>query len=648
MNIFKTYTGNAMLNNALMTIEALGELNSVADITPQLLLTLYKDKKLKDLNKRLKSYTMLFTKNGPLKNDRLFGDRIYDGLFDTILNNFENSGSKKCEISGLSFETEFDTLFIRVLQNLGISKKEIAKKDTTINRVWFPLLGGLGSDAQALPQAKFVVQIHPICVVILQFLPLSSFLYKGAVLLVDSTNFDFAREFLADQVMELQKRIQSISTTMAVENVKDYVKGNYLLRAIDILSRQNRYQNEYINLTLWSFSNLGTGASCEIDRVPNALIKKLLRIKSNITIRAELEKILSNTQGSQGFLDALEGNQDWYGLYPGVFGSGKKKVINNGVSPNFLEAYYKEIDSPQKVEYAKHLACLIEKYKSKSFEKYLEKTDAWNDTNYRTELYAVLVEACQKGEWELGHHFEILDEPNTMPMRNRFRNIHRITHFYYQWYQKNGFPTISALPTFSANGTSQAQKVCEWLIAWIQKDEKRSSYEKRLSVKQEYNTTNYSNLLCRASEHPLLEWEQIMLALYRPDLQLATFDTNELLHLFFCQLSQQQFEPTSLPVPDDWTLEASHLHWFEHVALFAKDYKHYFVSTKQKGKEKYSKDMNAISLEHQKFISWFEDTLQKYNEQENCSQNWDLEKLIYPAFANLSMFALKFHLLKTI
>ena len=35
--IFKNYTGNAMLNNALMTIEALGNLSNVSCITPSLL-----------------------------------------------------------------------------------------------------------------------------------------------------------------------------------------------------------------------------------------------------------------------------------------------------------------------------------------------------------------------------------------------------------------------------------------------------------------------------------------------------------------------------------------------------------------------------------------------------------------------------------
>ncbi len=80
MTIFKTYTGNAMLNNALMTIEALAKLKNVSEINPSMLKQVYSKVSLKETNKRLKSYTMLFTKNGPLHNDKTNGDKIYESL----------------------------------------------------------------------------------------------------------------------------------------------------------------------------------------------------------------------------------------------------------------------------------------------------------------------------------------------------------------------------------------------------------------------------------------------------------------------------------------------------------------------------------------------------------------------------------------
>ena len=46
-------------------------LHRVENITPEILLDLYEKIDLKSLNKRLKSYTMLFTKNGPFTMTKL-------------------------------------------------------------------------------------------------------------------------------------------------------------------------------------------------------------------------------------------------------------------------------------------------------------------------------------------------------------------------------------------------------------------------------------------------------------------------------------------------------------------------------------------------------------------------------------------------
>lgn len=339
-SIFKKYTGNAMLNNALMTIEALGKLNSVSDITPKLLLELYKSKELKKTNKRLKNYTMLFTKNGPLHNDKQNGDKVYDSLFTSLVSEFESDGKYICEISGLRFNKTFQEFYQQSLKSIDFTEKEINKKDTNIGRTWFPLIGGLGSDAQALPQAKFMVDIHPICIAILQFLPLSSLLYKGGVLLIDSSNFDLTRRMVNENVKTLSERIEAVSSTDKVENIKDFSKGNYLIRAIEILTEKEEMEESYSDLNLWSFSNSGTGASCEIDRVPNSLIKKLMFLKNNPKISLELKYILSNQELSRSFLEKIEDNKDWFLLYPNVFGSGKKKVEHKGFSVDFLEEYY--------------------------------------------------------------------------------------------------------------------------------------------------------------------------------------------------------------------------------------------------------------------------------------------------------------------
>lgn len=79
------------------------------------------------------------------------------------------------------------------LVSLGVPEKEARKKDLTLNRCWFPLLGGLGSDAQSLPMAIQTYHVHPICVVLLQFLPFCAYIYKKVFYLLIPQLWSFVR-----------------------------------------------------------------------------------------------------------------------------------------------------------------------------------------------------------------------------------------------------------------------------------------------------------------------------------------------------------------------------------------------------------------------------------------------------------------------
>lgn len=616
MVIFESYTGNAMLNNALMSIEALGDLGGVSEITPDVLLRLYEDKGLLKLNKRLKSYTMLFTKNGPLHNDKVNGDKIYDALIRTIISSFENEGECICEISGLHFHNTFSKVYESALRTAGFTEKDIQKKDTNIGRTWFPLIGGLGSDAQALPQAKFTVQIHPICVAILQFLPLSSLLYKGGILLIDSSNFALAKQYVADNQKEMVKRIQGTKSTEPVENVRDFSKGNYILKAVEILEEKEEFEEVYSDLNLWSFSNSGTGASCEIDRVPNSMIKKLVNLRrSSPTVGSELKYILNND--SSYFLNALEANEEWGGLYPNVFGSGKKKVNYKGVSIAFLEAYFKETGNVRQTEYAKYLAYLIDKYKTKSFERYLDNTDAWDNKrySYRIDLYAVLVEATKRGEWDLHHHIQIIDDADFLPIKNTFFNLHKLTHFYYQ---NKAYSDKCPQPDNEATNTDN---VCKLLIALIQRDERCKTIIEKLTNRQEYTSVSYVDIFLRSSEWSFVNLDVITSILYNSDFYQTKNGLDELLRIFFNQKEQGFYEVPPLYLSMDLRVRDQPVQkWFDDFEAFSKDYQDYFYSkyeNEETGAKPYRKFKNlikGISMETPKFLYWFREAIERVNE----------------------------------
>ncbi len=626
MKIFDSYTGNAMLNNALMTIEALANLNNVSEITPEILIRLYqepiKGNSLVSLNLRLKSYTMIFSLNNPLVNPAkkidLMGQRVYDGILQSIITNCKIEGDHICEISGLRFQKTFEDYYILEVEKLKEfvkSKKLDSKKvktelanldktDFSLNRCWFPLIGGLGSDAQALPQAKFALKVHPICIAIMQFLPLSSLLYKGGILLIDSSNIEFSRRYIKQNLEVVKQRIELVKETEPIENIKDFAKGNYLNKALELID-EKKIEDDYSDLNLWSFSNSGTGASCEIDRIPNSLIRKLLNLRSIPTIRFELKQIVENRDVSGGFISSLEDNQDWWGLYPA------KKY--DGVSVSFFESYYQIIGHKRNIIYAKYIAYLISKYKSKSFDKYLNKSDAYNEDTYKNDLYSVLAKATEDGFWSLEHQLRILDNQE-LPIKNSSYGLHKTIHFFYQ---KISF--IEAIPELDTLNTD-ASNLLKWIITLIKKDNNTTAIIKRLIDKQEYINVGYNELFLRSASNHSVSIINIFEALYNLDGSSNRFGLNELLHIFFLQPTSEMYDNNSDLQITYNKVTNSYLYWFEVFEKFSLDYQTYYFDkyeNKETGSKPYNKYLNQVTSipnENIGFLRWIDEAITNTNE----------------------------------
>jgi len=672
MTIFKTYTGNAMLNNALMTIEALGQLKKVSEINPSILKELYIKIDLKEINKRLKSYTMIFSLNNPLVNPQKkamnAGENTYHNLLNAIIDGYEQDGDKICEISGLRFNKTFEEFYQeeidrqkKILIKKITDKKQLNKElkkldniDTSLNRTWFPLIGGLGSDAQALPQAKFTVQIHPICIVILQFLPYSALLYKGGILLIDSSNFELTRDMVRDNVKTLTEKIHSVSSSEPIENIRDFSKGDYLLKVLDILKNKEEYEETYSDLNLWSFSNFGTGASCQIDRVPNALIRKLRRILKNPTISTELKGILLGKESSYSFLEALESNKDWYLLYPNVFGTRKKKVDYNGSSPEFLETYYLEIGKSGMLHTAKYIAGMIEKYKSVHLEKLLKKTDAWNEAEYKVELFKVLINATKNGDWSLEHQISILDNPDELPIKNNYYQYQKLIHYYTQKkIQSNELPKVDIAET-------KVFEACKWIISLIQKDEKVNSIISTLTNPNENQKVGFTRIILDAIPENNIELEEVIDIFYDEYFNFRKHGMIELLRIFFFQPNHEKFAFKNFKcyLSDNSICRK----WIIKIQEFANDYQSYFYAhnfnydTGSPSYKKFEKSINFLIKENDKFYSLLNEMVYNTNQYiQNCEQikedKWSIEELLTCPLGNknfsISVLAIKF-LLKQI
>jgi hypothetical protein len=578
---------------------------------------------------------MLFTKNGPLHNDAKNGKAIYDKLMRLIFNNFENEGESYCEISGLHFQKSFRELYIEVLKEVGCTQKEIDKKDTTINRCWFPLIGGLGSDAQALPQAKFEVNIHPICIAIMQFLPLSAFLYKGGILLIDSINFEFAKDFISSNTKEIKDRIETSPTNTHIENVNKYNKGHYLLKAIDILNEKEDF-DEYSDLNLWSFSNSGTGASCSVERVPNELIKRLMILKRNPLCTNELKSFL--LKSAEDFLNSLESNNDFSLLYP--------SKGYEGASVDFFDVYHQLIGNTNKIQMAKYISALFQKYitDDDKYEKLLSKTDAYNSDfdGYRTIVNTVLLRATKKGDWNIDYHLEILNNPDTIPLDGYISNIYKMIHFYYQnRCIDTEFPVV-----FSVKPTKDKIRN---IISLIDDDKKRDSIIKDIKDDRKYREVNLLNLFIRKAKDVEFSWICNMLFENNQEKKYGLLD---LLHIYYNQPQQNLQILKQMDAFYDTPQNILYKEFVtDYIDYYFDKYKNDETGTFPYGKfEKHV--LKNFPREYGKFLYWFEEAVSNVNDflvQNNKLKKWN-DNILYDKrgerIIGFSKFAIEFFLNK--
>jgi hypothetical protein len=597
MSIFQAYTGNAMLNNALITVEALAGLNNVGEITPAVLRTQFNKHKTWDLYSRMKSYTMLFTRNGPLFNDARLGKAIYRQLFETILADVETAGLHQCEISGLRFSTSFNQYYTQALQVLKIPENEINKRDRTINRCWFPLIGALGSDAQALPQAKFDIRIHPVCLAVIQFLPFSALLYRGGVLLFDAANFNFSKDFIAKSVERIQEAITITPQKDSIENIKDFDKGKYLLRAIELYSdKQIYYGDRYTDINLWSFTNSGTGASCDIDRIPSRVFRDLFHLFKKPDCQPDLRMIL-NGDYANNFVDSLKNGWDYGGLYP-IKGY-------EGVGIPFFEEYQTLIGCTDHLEYAKHIAYLLKKTAlSKGDEKLLVKTDAYKQPEYAALIQKTLVEAAKNGKWSLEHHLDIIDNPDDLPVRSHTYGIFKKAHFY--WQKQGWIPVRSIIPSGKFE-TSLAGRVCAFAIQLVQKDQEQSfkKHNEKLENPQEFDNFSLVPVAIRQCQYMTLS--QVSSFLFY-NYRLSHYGLNDLLRLYFSQSKQAQVPKTVLPPSDDTMFH-------RRLESFAELYANYYIEKYEGDWEKFRKHVLSPFPRYTKpFQRWLEIAFERMRE----------------------------------
>ena len=443
MTLF-SWTGNPFVDTGLMVILHLANKNEISELSYENVKRVLGDgRELASRNAKLKSFTMVFGRNGPLTNGYGYKSgtpseknyQIYINLVKGLLNaiQIKEQDGYICEICGINTNFNFATLYKQVLSNAG----EKIKEGKVLGREWFPLSGSLGSDAQALPSASRAMNICPTCLFSTHYLPVSLILLGGKVAVFQSTSQLFTMDLITAIVDDTIARVKAGDGVTIGKKEGTRVLTRRLLDYFEKLQKEKKRNNlpDYTNLLVWKFSNSGTGADCELEEIPNNALMFLWEAV-NYGLRIEIDKLLANEPKDPRFqlLTAIREGKDYKGLYP------YKK--NPGANTELFILYQLKICNVAKK------ALIIAQKIASEFINFLDnkakkniKSEIFKDNTNRSKVRRLMADMAETGELCFDDYAQLFSEISRHPIKVDWKGWDLIRFFLYhpddkEWEQK--------------------------------------------------------------------------------------------------------------------------------------------------------------------------------------------------------------------
>lgn len=398
-------TGNPFVDMGLGIITVLAEKDRIEDLTIEDLKVVFGKHDLATINKELKSFTMIFGTNGPLYqySYRKHNKEIYRDLLALLLEEIcITKGKNVCEICGEVHSFSIDNIWRQVIEKYGYKVKE----RKIIGRDFFPLIGSIGNDAQALPSASRVFNICPKCLFAVNYIPLGTMLINGRLICIESTSEIIMIELIREIVSENLARISAGNRDTYGKKEGKTELYRRLLSMFTRIQKIKRYENlsETTALYLWLFSNSGQNPDCDILEIPNKSLKFIWEVsRKSQDFRNEFLQLIS--QDKKGILfDCINNGMDYFGLYP----KGKYK----GVDYRLYEYYqiYVVGRSPRSLNFAKKVACRIQKDVDKKALRKIQKSDAFKDNKNLSIVKKVIVSLIIEGQADFEEYLDLFGE----------------------------------------------------------------------------------------------------------------------------------------------------------------------------------------------------------------------------------------------
>jgi CRISPR-associated protein Cst1 len=383
---------------------------------------------LSDWNSRLKSFTMVFGNNGPLYQPR--GEKfeetrkrkyslILSGLLDQMENINHNSGM--CECCGEFHAVDINAAYEQV--------DDDKVSDHVIGRDLFPLIGSLGSDAQALPSSSRMFNICPRCLFAVSYIPIGTRLLSGKLMVFEGAHQPFVQD-LIKSIIDDNRRLLSVGGN-SIETIGKKRPSSETVKWLCTVFRdlQNAQKIKALpknsELHIWLFSNSGTNPSCEIISIPDESVRFLWEaarygLENEIASLATADKSIKNSDNH--LLNSIRNKIDYMGLYP------IKKY--DGASVNMFAFYqtrllgipYKTLITSQK------LAEGLLPDNTKEQKEWI-KSDVFNDAKKRNILKGRFIEMVEDGRLSIDDYFQIFPVKSLYPLQASFKGFDMIRYF---------------------------------------------------------------------------------------------------------------------------------------------------------------------------------------------------------------------------
>lgn len=442
-------TGNPFVDTGLAVLASLAGLEDVRELTVEAVKQVHGDgSTIAGWNSRLKSFTMIFTKNSLLSNPAIkdAGKRalIYRAVLSGLAAKIgDEEISCRCEACGNRRSLDLGAL---CRGQLGETRNK--GQSRVVGRDWFPLSGSLGSEAQALPAASRPVHLCAKCLFAVHYLPLGLLLLEGSLAVFQCSSIDFWYELVRDIFSEVHSRVTAgiYETIGAKEGSRAFIRR--LMGLFEKLQSSSRFGDIPAGAALqtWRFANSGTpprnGITCRIDEIPNCALVFLWKAVRH-GLREEVEALMSRERKMERPLfRCIAAGRDYRGLYPSAKWAGAK--------PKLFGLYQTEVcgRSWRALGIAQTLACEGMKGLSAKEKRRRQREEAFSEAGLRNRFRGLMASLAEEGKLTLGDYlglFPLGDDESGIAVRWDGWDLIR----YYVHY-----PEVSGVPPRDPGGES--------------------------------------------------------------------------------------------------------------------------------------------------------------------------------------------------